>query len=277
MMPQTTTLMRWRVAVVGRGRLGSALCEALDRAGNEVAVVPGYPTPDRKAMTAGCAAVVLAVRDDAIESCARALTDEGALDGSQALLHCAGSRSAESLGAFPAAGRALCHPLTSIAPDAGPDVFRGVTFAITGDAEGRMHAERIARAVGGIPVAIERAGLPLYHAGAVMASNYLPALLAAGTRLLVAAGFPDEASARRALGPLVRATLENALRMGPAAALTGPIARGDLDTVELHLGAMAGLPDLEALYRALGEATSLLAPALEGNTRSTLLERLRRG
>ena len=267
-------MLRWRVAVVGRGRLGSALAQALDRAGNEVVLVPGYPAPGRAALTAACAVVVLAVRDDAIEACARALTDEGALDGSHALLHCAGSRPADALSAFPAAGRALCHPLTSIAPDAGADVFSGVTFAIEGDAAGRLHAERIARAVGGLPVTLEGAGLALYHAGAVMASNYLPVLLFAGARLLVAAGFPDEVSARRALGPLVRATLENALRMGPAGALTGPIARGDLETVALHLEAMRALPDLEALYRALGVATSALAPALDGAARRALLERL---
>ncbi len=272
----TTTMLRWRVAVVGRGRLGTALAEALDRAGNEVMVVPGYPSPNRAAMTVGCAAVVLAVRDDAIEACGRALAEEGALDGTHALLHCAGSRPAETLAGFPAEGRALCHPLTSIAPDAGPDVFSGVTFAIQGDAAGRMHAERIARAVGGVPVVLDRAGLPLYHAGAVMASNYLAVLLAAGARLLVAAGFPDEAVARRALGPLVRATLDNALHLGPAAALTGPIARGDLETVSLHLGAMQGLPDLDALYRVLGEATSVLAPALDREARSALLAQLKR-
>ena len=96
---------------------------------------------------------------------------------------------------------------------------------------------------------------PLYHAAAVMASNYLVALLGAAEAMMIAAGAPREA-AMPALSPLIRSTIDNALRLGPVAALTGPIQRGDAGTVAGHLEALTSAPEpVTSLYRAAGLAT----------------------
>ena len=92
-----------------------------------------------------------------------------------------------------------------------------------------------------------------------MASNYLMALIATAVMLMGEAGV-DEAAARLALEPLARTSVENAFRLGPAAALTGPIARGDADTVRGHLAALAKAPAAaEGLYRSAGLATLEIA------------------
>jgi predicted short-subunit dehydrogenase-like oxidoreductase (DUF2520 family) len=99
---------------------------------------------------------------------------------------------------------------------------------------------------------------PLYHAAAVVASNYLPVLLALAARLLVHAGV-DEDDAVPALLPLMRGTLDNVAELGIGPALTGPVARGDIETVRLHLRM---LPEREArLYRDLGREAVALAEA----------------
>jgi predicted short-subunit dehydrogenase-like oxidoreductase (DUF2520 family) len=110
---------------------------------------------------------------------------------------------------------------------------------------------------------------PLYHAAAVVASNYLPVLLALSARLLVLAGV-DEDDAIPALLPLMRGTLDNVSELGLAPALTGPISRGDIETVRLHLRT---LPDREArVYRDLGREAVALAEArgLEGDAVAVL-------
>ena len=117
-------------------------------------------------------------------------------------------------------------------------------------------ADAIVRRLGGVPVTLAPEAKPLYHAGAVFASNYLVTMLAEAMRLLEEAGIGRDA-ALAALLPLVRATLENVAAAGPEGALTGPIARGDAATLRRHLSA---LPHRDAdLYRAVGRATLRLA------------------
>jgi len=99
----------------------------------------------------------------------------------------------------------------------------------------------------------------LYHAAAVMSSNCLTALIYTAVMLMKEAGV-DEATARRALAPLARTSIANALELGPMAALTGPIARGDIDTVRRHRAALEQVPAFAArLYSAAGLATLEIA------------------
>jgi predicted short-subunit dehydrogenase-like oxidoreductase (DUF2520 family) len=136
-------------------------------------------------------------------------------------------------------------------------------------------ADALVRALGGTPAMIAPEAKAVYHAGAVFASNYLVTALAVAERLLEAAGMPVEA-AREALLPLARATLENVAALGPAAALTGPVARGDAATVRRHRAAMD--PDQRRLYDALARATLALAkerglaPAAEAALLAALAE-----
>jgi predicted short-subunit dehydrogenase-like oxidoreductase (DUF2520 family) len=150
------------------------------------------------------------------------------------------------------------HPLVAFGPDPAPvpRQLRGATFALEGDVEAVGVADAIVRRLGGVPVTVAPELKPLYHAGAVVASNYLVGLVASAARLLERAGL-GRADAVAALVPLLRATVANVEAAGPAGALTGPIARGDVATVRRHLTA---LPHADAeLYRALGRETLKLA------------------
>jgi predicted short-subunit dehydrogenase-like oxidoreductase (DUF2520 family) len=111
---------------------------------------------------------------------------------------------------------------------------------------------RIARAIGARPFDLRGVNRALYHAAAVMLSNYTITLAEVGERLLTQAGV---AQAHAAAMPLLRGTLRNAQALTPARALTGPIARGDAATITLHVRALAAMPDLLELYRTLGSAT----------------------
>jgi predicted short-subunit dehydrogenase-like oxidoreductase (DUF2520 family) len=128
----------------------------------------------------------------------------------------------------------------------------------------------------GKPLLIAAGKRPLYHAAAVMASNYVVALIDSAVILMEEAGVEPEL-ALRALGPLLRASTENTLEAGPASALTGPIHRGDVGTVMAHLEALAEVPEaVRELYRRAGLHTAELAER-KGAQRSEIKIALRKG
>ena len=156
----------------------------------------------------------------------------------------------------PASACGTLHPLQTVAtPAEGVRALPGVAFAIDGAPEAVAWARQLVALLDGLPLNIPAPLRPLYHAAAVMASNYVTALISTAVMLMKEAGV-DEAAARLALAPLARTSVENAFRLGPAAALTGPIVRGDADTVRGHLAALAEAPAaVVGLYRAAGLAT----------------------
>ena len=169
---------------------------------------------------------------------------------------CTGPASQCTRGALTAS----CHPLQTF-PTVAAAVERmpGTYWFCEGHPEALGALEELIRLIGGNPVRIGAGAKTTYHAGAVAACNYLAATVDAGLALCENAGL-DRATALAALGPLVRATADNVVRLGPAAALTGPIARGDTTTVRRHLEALADLDeDLLGLYRAVGAWTVRLA------------------
>ncbi|MBK9090554.1 MAG: DUF2520 domain-containing protein [Holophagales bacterium] len=237
-----------RAVVVGKGRLGRALASALGLTGPPPAVVAGRDGAARveailrATLQAGPEAVLLlAVRDDALEGLVADLSDafQGFPRGT-VVLHHSGSHGAEVLAPLEAKGLSTgsCHPLqtfTGSSADAGR--FQGITFAIDGSGAGRTAAENLALALGGRPVAIEARNRALYHLAASLGANGLTGLVAASRDALTGAGLPP-GEALEALAPLLRTALEEALRRGPEAALTGPVARGDETTLELHRRAL---------------------------------------
>ncbi len=113
-------------------------------------------------------------------------------------------------------------------------------------------AEEIASVLGGQALHIDSSARPLYHAAAVMASNYVVGLMDAARQLMIGAGVEDD-RALSVLAPLLRTTVQNIIAKGPERALTGPVERGDAVTVAAHLAALAGGPaTIESLYRAAG-------------------------
>jgi predicted short-subunit dehydrogenase-like oxidoreductase (DUF2520 family) len=240
-----------RLAVVGHGRLGTALVRALQEVvgatGRYRVVGPlGRGTDGRDAD-----AVLLCVPDSEIAEAA-SLILPGRLVG-----HCSGVGGLDSLAPHESFSM---HPLMTVAH--GGTTFAGAGAAVDGSTPRALAlAEELATMVGMRPVRITPEDRALYHAAASMASNFLVTLEAAAERLAEQAGLE-----RAALAPLVRATVENWASLGPQGALTGPVARGDEATVRRQREAIEDRdPDVLPLFDALVEATRRLAasPDLE--------------
>jgi predicted short-subunit dehydrogenase-like oxidoreductase (DUF2520 family) len=259
------------VGIVGSGRAGLGLALALRRARVRVAGVHGRrerPVPRGVTLTVGAAppwlrdvrVVLLAVRDDALAPCVNDLARAGGPLRGQVVLHLSGALTHDVLRPLQALGAATgsMHPLMTVSADPVQAArhFRGATFVLEGDLDAVLVADALARRLGGVPVTLAPERKPAYHAGAVFASNYVVTMLAVAARLLAAAGLEPQAAVA-ALVPLARATLDNVAAAGPAGALTGPVARGDVATVRRHLAALRH-QDAE-LYRAVGRETLRLA------------------
>lgn len=204
---------------------------------------------------------MLAVSDDQIEPACRALA-AGPLRAGALVFHCSGAKSSAALEAAARAGAltASLHPIRSFAdPALVAQHFAGTFCGVEGDAGALAVLDAALQGIGGRPVPIDAAAKTVYHAASVFASNYLVTVLDAALRAYQAAGISEEV-ARQLAAPLASETLTNVMRLGPAAALTGPIARGDTATVARQQGALDGWdgPTGE-LYRALATATTALA------------------
>ena len=260
------------VGVIGPGRAGTGLALAWVRAGHDVRLhgrhaksVPAPltltvgPADGPPPWIGGVAVVVLAVPDDAIPPLAAALAAHQAVQTDHVVLHVSGSLSHDVLHILAPSGAALgsLHPLqTLVEPERAPEHLRGAWAAVEGMPRAVEIAERLARDVGLRPFRLRPGAKPLYHSGAVFASNYFVVVEAVAERLLREAGLA-EGEAWEALAPLVAGTLDNLRRQGPLTALTGPVARGDVDTLTSHLAALSGSE--AELYRRLGEAALELA------------------
>ncbi|HWM16526.1 MAG TPA: DUF2520 domain-containing protein [Microbacterium sp.] len=237
-------------SIVGGGRLGRVLTRALGAAGIGVNGPSG-----RGERVEPADVVLLCVPDGEIAAVARSLSGSDRLVG-----HVSG---ATPLAAFEVDFG--LHPLQSFVGDESPDVFHGIGCAVAGRSpESLAVAEELAIRLGARPFPIsdeQRAG---YHAAASIASNFLVTLMAAAEQVAEVAGIPP-ADARALLAPLVRSTVENWAAIGPEAALTGPVARGDVLTVRRQRAAVAvGSPDLLELFDAL--CASALALAEKGRS-----------
>lgn len=265
------------IAILGPGVVGSAISRVAFRVGYRIVALAGGSHPERTAElsravdaevcglaeAAGKAGLVLlTVKDDAIGRVCAQLVSAGALSRQPVVAHCSGALGADVLDEARQAGCAVgsIHPLQTF-PDVEAAVARipGTSWFIEGDAGACGPLEDLARAMGGRPEVLPAGGKTLYHAAAVFSANYLTTLLDAALELYGEAGIaPDRAM--RAMGPIVRATVENVLEHGPAGALSGPIARGDVQTVRSHIKALeAHDPALAETYRAIGRRTVELA------------------
>src|SRR4051794_5177953 len=269
------------VFIMGAGVVGSALAARLVRAGVPVTGLHGRPVEltDGARASSGVVrstgeipetlseadAVIISVRDDRIPDVAARLVSEGRLRRAQILLHTSGANPARTiLAAAVPHVRAVgtLRPLVSFS-DARLAVegLGEVAFGIEGDEPARAVASRIVRALGAHAVTLEAENLALYHAGAVIASNYVVAMAAAAQSLLIKAGVPAE-QALPLLIPLLSSVVQNLAQVGLPGALTGPVERGDAAVVERHLGSLAArAPELVELYRLVGRDVLRLARA----------------
>jgi predicted short-subunit dehydrogenase-like oxidoreductase (DUF2520 family) len=263
------------VGVVGAGRVGTALAVLLAKAGHRIVGASGGPGSRERVdrflpdvpflqpsdVAAAAEAVLLAVPDDEIATVCAGLADAGAFQAGQAALHLSGSVSLEALDPAAGAGATAVslHPLQTVPTvEAALARLPGSAMAVTARSEeGYELGERLALDAGGRPFRLPDERKPLYHAAAVFCSNYVTVLAAAAERLFGEAGVEDPVST---FAPLARASLDHALEMGPAAALTGPAARGDAGTIRRNLEALAArVPESVAAYVVLARAALDLA------------------
>ena len=260
------------VGIIGPGRAGVGLGLALARAryvvrlhGRHNTSVPAPltlsvgPGDEPPPWVAEPPVVILAVRDDAIRPLADMLARAGVIRATQVVLHLSGAQGQEALGPLVGSRAALgsLHPLQTLSePARAPERLRGAWAAVEGMARAVQAAEGLAQDLGMRTFHLASQAKAIYHAGAVFASNYFVVVEAVAQRLLRHAGLSDT-EAWQALRPLVEGTFESLTRQEPAAALTGPVARGDDTTVRRNLEALTS--DDAALYRALGRAALELA------------------
>jgi predicted short-subunit dehydrogenase-like oxidoreductase (DUF2520 family) len=224
--------------VVGAGRLGTVLAAALS---DGPALRRGEPVP------AGAEIVLLTVPDSRIAEAARAVP-VGPLLG-----HCSGATGLE---VFEGREGFSLHPLMSVPTGSSPEVLRGAGAAIDGTSERALAvAGALAERLGMIATRVAASDRAAYHAAGAIASNFLVALEACAERLAATTGVT-----RAQLAPLVLATAHQWAELGPEAALTGPIARGDEGTVERHRAAIAErTPELLPVWTELAKVTRAVA------------------
>ncbi|HVR83609.1 MAG TPA: Rossmann-like and DUF2520 domain-containing protein [Planctomycetota bacterium] len=254
-----------RLARQAGWRIGAVTCRTLAHA-KEAAAFIGAGRPSTK--PEGAALTLIAVPDGEIEAVARALR----MPRGGVAAHTCAAFGAEALRPLRPAG--ALHPLRSFV-DAGKAAasFAGTPCAVDGDAAAMKRLLPFVRAIGGTPLRVKAGRKPLYHAGAVFASNYLVTVLEAGLRLLEEAGV-KRAAALRALTQLAEGTLANVHAVGIPEALTGPIERGDAATLKRHVASiLERSPLLYPLYALLGAQTAEMA-ATKGSLRGRGLEKV---
>lgn len=226
--------------IIGPGRAGGALATALSGAGWRVDGPLGRDE-DASTATTGARIVLLAVPDAAVAEVARSL-----VPGEAVVAHVAGSLGLDVLA--PHERVASVHPLVSLPAAAiGARRLAGAWFAVAGDPV----ASEVVAALGGRAVEVADEDRTTYHAAAAVAANHLVALLGQVERLAHQVGVPLEAYL-----DLARGALDNVAEVGPVAALTGPVARGDRETVARHLAAIP--QDERTTYAVLAEAAQRL-------------------
>jgi predicted short-subunit dehydrogenase-like oxidoreductase (DUF2520 family) len=250
------------VGVIGAGRVGAVLGAALSAAGHHVVATAAVSAAsrDRAARLLPRAAVrpadevaraatdllLLAVPDDALGAVVAGLAVTGALRPGQRVAHTSGAHGLAVLGDVD--GLALHPAMTFTGTDADLDRLPGIAWGVT--TQDKAFATRLVADLGGVPEWIAEDARPLYHASLAHGANHLVTLVNEAADLLRAAGVGDPG---RVLAPLLRAALDNALRLGDAA-LTGPVSRGDAGTVGKHLDRLPA--DAVPAYLALARRTA---------------------
>ena len=273
---------RLGIGIIGCGRVGASIGAAWRQAGHAIIgvsatsaasleraeeMLPAVPVLDPDEITERAELVLVAVPDDEIAPLVTGLADLGRIHAGQILVHCSGRYGTDvldagtRLGALPIA----LHPsLTFTGTEVDLSRLRQTTIAVTAPAPIRPVGEALVVELGAEPIDIAEADRPLYHAAITHASNHSITILAEAMELLSEAGVADPSAVLHAL---VDASVANTMQNGPKA-LTGPISRGDVGTIEAHLAALSEFslsrsnPSVRNSYIALARSTAAKALAM---------------
>ena len=273
---------RLGIGIIGCGRVGASIGAAWRQAGHAIIgvsatstasleraeeMLPAVPVLDPDEITERAELVLVAVPDDEIAPLVTGLADLGRIHAGQILVHCSGRYGTDvldagtRLGALPIA----LHPsLTFTGTEVDLSRLRQATIAVTAPAPIRPVGEALVVELGAEPIDIAEADRPLYHAAITHASNHSITILAEAMELLSEAGVADPSAVLHAL---VDASVANTMQNGPKA-LTGPISRGDVGTIEAHLAALSEFslsrsnPSVRNSYIALARSTAAKALAM---------------
>jgi len=252
------------IAIVGPGRLGTSLARALQRSGHPIAEIVYRRGPSGRAARALAKSlraqalvypeqyapiVFLCVGDSQLGAVSQELANwpwRG-----RVALHTSGAVTSDILALLREKGASVgsMHPMMSFVRGAATPL-KNVSFALEGDGRALRVARQIVRDVGGTSFVLKKEKKPLYHSFGAFTSPLLIATLAAGERVARKAGL-SESQARGAMGPIVEQTLKNYLEKGTAGAFSGPLIRGDVETVRKHLDVLRTVPAARAAYIAL--------------------------
>lgn len=264
-----------RLAAASQGyRIAGVLCRNPQHAAAAVAFIGAGQACTRAAELPPAPLTLVAVPDDQIAPVAQELAAHGILPAGALVFHASGAGELDLLAPLAACGlRIGClHPAYSFAePARAVTGFAGTLCALDGDDAAYAELAQLTEAIGGSPFRLAPGGKAAYHAALSVGSNFLVTLADFAFRQASAAGVPP-ALQTALLGPLMRQTLDNTLALGLAAALTGPIVRGDAATVARHLSILSSAQD-SAAYRALAALTLELAQGrLSGEQAGALLD-----
>jgi len=259
------------IAIIGPGKVGTSIGILASRAGYQVAAVGGRNKErtsaaakrignDVRACSISEAAkkariVLLSVTDDAIENICVRLAEQKKFKQKAVVVHCSGALSSNVLTTardYCKCSIASMHPLQTFPTiDETVKRIKGAYCFCEGDENAVSIIEQLAKSIGMKPIRISSKSKTLYHTAAVMACNYLVALMDSAISLAENAGI-DRATAGPALNLLAAATLDNISKIGTTGSLTGPIARGDIKTVSRHLNELSSVDKtLAAIYRTM--------------------------
>jgi len=286
------------VAIIGAGRVGGSIGFLLKQAGYTVTAVAarsvasasfavffigaGEPLTDVAKAASQAEIVFITTPDRSIKEVCEAIAAGGGFRAGALAIHTSGAHSLGLLDAAKAAGadRVVLHPLQSLASrEQGAQNLPGSFFRIEADPAALEAARGLVKALGGRELLLpqwnaDQDSVALYHAGAVAVSNYFVALIDYGLAFYQSLG-ADKQEALNAVLPLIRGTLHNIETLGIPDALTGPIMRGDAQTVRNHLEAMQKrTPELISLYRELARRTVSVARGRGSITQDTAEELL---
>lgn len=272
--------MSERVFIVGAGQVGVGLFRAFRAA--RVEVVGLHSRRHSSVATSSgqlpsaisdANAIIVAVRDDQLDGVLADLVDAAAPSGRRRLasgtviVHTSGGAEPELLSRLGDMGLSggTFHPLVPFAnPDRAPELLRRAWIGIDGDDPARAMSRRLAGHIGARTLEIPPGRKSIYHAAAVIASNFPVVLEAVASNLMAEVGIPER-SAQKAVHSLMEAAIANTADASPDSVLTGPVVRGDVDTVHRHLQALRHNPDARALYRRLSFAALEIAKRRGGD------------